>query len=593
MVDAFTDNRKAAVPSTARDPFTIELIKNALVSVADEMALTVSRTARSFVIKEALDYSTALFTGEGVLIAQGTCLPLHLGVMPSAVEAVIGAFGDDMAPGDIFALNDPYDGGTHLPDISAVKPVFLDGRLVGYSTVLAHQTDIGGRVPGGNASDSTEIYQEGLRIPPVRLYQAGEPNSTLFRLIERNVRVPDKVLGDIRSQVAACIIGERGLLELIAKYGLAEFEACCKDLLDYTERFTRAEIARLPDGTYRFTDYLDGDGIDPGAIKFQVAVTVDGDQMTVDFAGTSPQVRGAINSVYSFTASASWACIRSILDLDIPNNAGYFRPIRVLTPERSIVNPSPPAPVAARGLTGFRVADTVFGALAQIVPDKVPACGSSSPDAGISFGGYYPDGTPYVYLEFLVCSWGGGPYRDGMDACTGMIINYSNTPAELLETEQPLAIERYGFIADTGGAGEFRGGLAMERQIRFLVDGATLQVRSDRREVPPYGLQGGGTGAPSALRLTRADGRVETMPGKFLTTVNRGDVFHIQLAGGGGYGDPLDRDPERILADVAEGKVTVGHAREAYGVEIDHATGRVLAEPTAVLRRALRAARAE
>ncbi len=412
-----------------RDPFTIELIKNALTSIADEMAVTMTRTARSFVIKEALDYSTALFTGDGVLIAQGTCLPLHLGSMPSAVEAMIRTFGQDMHPGDIFALNDPYDGGTHLPDIIIVKPVFLDRRVVGYSTVLAHQTDIGGRVPGGNASDSTEIYQEGLRIPPVRLYDAGEPNETLFRLIERNVRVPDKVLGDIRSEVAACITGERELLELIGKYGLKEFEACCQELLDYTERFTRSEIAKLPDGEYGFTDYLDGDGIDPGPIRIQVKVAVSGDAMTVDFAGTSPQVRGAINSVYSFTASAVWACVRSILDLNIPNNAGYFRPIAVIVPERSIVNPSPPAPVAARGLTGFRIADTVFGALAQIVPDKVPASGSSSPDAGISFGGYDRDGTPFVFLEFLVGSWGGGPNRDGMDGCTGIIINYSNTPA--------------------------------------------------------------------------------------------------------------------------------------------------------------------
>ena len=356
-----------------QDPFTIELMKNALASIADEMALTIARTARSFVIKEALDYSTALFTADGVLIAQGTCLPLHLGAMPSALEAVIETFGTEMAPGDVFALNDPYDGGTHLPDIITVKPVFLDRRLVGYSAALAHQTDIGGRVAGGNASDSTEIYQEGLRIPPVRMYRAGRPNRTLFRLIERNVRVPDMVLGDIRAQVAACTIGERELLKLVERHGLEDFEACCKALLDYTERFTRSEIAKLPDGEYSFTDFLDGDGIDPGPIKFQVKVTVAGDEITIDFAGTAPQVRGAINSVYSFTASAAWACVRSILDLAIPNNAGYFRPIKVLTPERSIVNPSPPAAGAARGLTGFRVADTVMGALAQIAPAGVSA----------------------------------------------------------------------------------------------------------------------------------------------------------------------------------------------------------------------------
>ena len=574
-----------------RDPFILELIKNALVSAADEMALTVARTARSFVIKEALDYSTALFNARGDLIAQGTCLPLHLGAMPSAVLAVRKEFGEDMHPGDLFALNDPYDGGTHLPDIVCVLPIFHDDALVGFSAVLAHQTDIGGRVPGGNASDSTEIYQEGLRIPPVRLYDRGTASHTMFRILERNVRVPDKVLGDVRSQISACRIGERELLKLIAKYGPDELEAYCQELLDYTERFTRSEIAKLPDGAYEFTDYLDGDGIDPGAIKFHVKITVDGDAMVIDFTGTAPQVRGAINSVAAFTASASWACVRSILDLNIPNNAGYFRPIEVVLPARSIVNPSPPAPVAARGLTGFRIADTIFGALAQIRPDLVPASGSSSPDAGISFGGYDAEGNPYVFLEFLVGSWGGGPWRDGMEACTGMIINYSNTPAEMLESEQPLSVECYRFVPDTAGAGEYRGGLAMERHIRFRAESGIVQVRSDRRDIQPYGLEGGEPGAASDVSLTRADGREETFPAKFLTEVRQGDVLRIQLAGGGGYGDALVRDPARVLDDVMEGKVTPAKAKQAYGVVISGMPAMVDTAATETLRREMAAAR--
>ncbi len=577
----------AQAAAAAEDPFALELVKNALVAIADEMALTVSRTARSFVIKEALDYSTALFTAEGELIAQGTCLPLHLGAMPSAVQAVQRAYGNRLCPGDIYALNDPYDGGTHLPDVIAVKPVFLGERLVGFSTTLAHQTDIGGRVPGGNASDSTEIYQEGLRIPPVKLYDRGAPNETLFRMIERNVRVPDKVIGDIRSQVAACFAGERGLMELIDKYGLSAYEAHCAALLDYTERFTRTEIAKLPDGDYEFTDYLDGDGIDPGPITFHVKITIAGEQMVIDFDGSSPQVKGAINSVESFTASASWACVRSILDLAIPNNAGYFRPIEIRAPEGSIVNPRSPAPVAARGLSGFRIADTVFGALAQIAPDKVPACGSNSPDAGVSFGGYHAGGTPFVYLEFLVGSWGGGPWRDGMDACTGMIINYANTPAEMIETEQPLVVERYAFVPDTGGPGEFRGGVAMERHIRFLADEAILQIRSDRKDHPPYGLEGGRPGAPSEVRLIRADGTEEDYPGKFLTTVRKGDRFQIRLAGGGGYGNPLRRDPARVLADVISGKVTPGHARDGYGVVVAGTPPTIDEAATAALRKSM------
>src|SRR5688572_29373747 len=384
-------------PLMPRDPITVELVKNALESIADEMAVTVQRTARSFVLKEAMDYSTALFDARGEMIAQGTCLPLHLGSMPAAVRAVLRTYGGAIAPGDLFGLNDPYDGGSHLPDVIMVKPVFVGDTLVGYSSVMAHQTDIGGRVAGGNASDSTEIYQEGLRIPPIRLYERGRPNDAVFRMIARNVRVPDTVLGDLHSEIAACTVGERQLLDLVAQYGHAELDAICRELLDYTEAFTRAEIRKLPDGEYGFTDYLDDDGIDPDPIRIQVTITVRGDEMDVDFTGTSSQVKGAINSVLTFTASTAWACIRSVLDRTIPNNAGFFRPIRVTAPERTIVNPSPPAAVAARGLTAFRIADTVFGALAKIAPDKVPASGVAA-DSGISLGGYHADGTPFVFL---------------------------------------------------------------------------------------------------------------------------------------------------------------------------------------------------
>ena len=558
----------AAHPA-ARDPFALELVKNALAALADEMALTIARTARSFVVKEALDFSTALYLADGEMIAQGTCLPFHLGAMPYAVASVRRVYEGRIKPGDLYITNDPYDGSTHLPDIVLVKPVFRGKDLLGFSSALAHMTDIGGRIPGGNASDSTELYQEGLRIPPSRLWRQGEPDDALFRLIEKNVRVPDKVLGDVRSLVAACAIGEREMLKLCDQYGTAEFVALCRDLLDYTERFTRAEIAKLPDGTYRFVDHIDSDGIDPGPIRFEVAVTVAGEEMIVDFEGTSPQVRGAINCVYPFTRSTALGCIRSILDLAIPNNSGYFRPITVKAPEGSIVNPRAPAAVAARGLTGVRIGDTVFGALAQIRPDMVPACGANAPEIGVSFGATAPDGRPYVYLEFLVGSWGGGPDRDGMDACTGTLVNYANTPAELIEADLPIAIERYGFVPDTGGAGRWRGGLAVERHLRFKIDRGTLQIRSDRRKHLAYGLDGGGPGAPAMATVTRADGREEDFPAKFLTTVNNGDILKVRLSGGGGHGDPRLRDPKQIEDDLAEEKVTPAHAAETYDYQSD------------------------
>lgn len=579
--DALARSAVAGTPAV-RDPIAIELIKNALQSVADDMAVTVARTARSIVVKEALDFSTALFDAKGRTIAQGTCLPAHLGSMPAAVAAVMREFGDDMAPGDIFALNDPYDGGTHLPDIVAVKPVFHDGLRVGYAAVLAHQTDIGGRVPGGNASDSTEVYQEGLCIPPIRLYEAGKPSHTMFRILERNVRVPDKVLGDVRSQISACSTGEKGLLELVEEYGREPFLQLCEELLDYTERYTRAEIGKLRKGTWTFVDRLDNDGIDPGQIKIQATVTVKQDEIVIDLEGTDPQVKGAINLVYTMTCSVAWAAVRSILDLNIPNNDGFFRAVRVIAPEGSIVNPRRPAAVAARALTAFRLVDAIYGALANVAPEKVPAAGSSVPDFGVTVGGYYDDGKPFVHLEFLVGSWGASRGHDGADALTGIPVNYSNSPAEMIETEAPLVVERYGFIADTGGPGRFRGGLSLERQLRFTADEGILQVRSDRRDVAPYGLAGGDPGAKSHVAVMRADGSIERPPGKFLTNLKKGDRYRVQLPSGGGQGDPWSRDPAMVLADVLEEKVTAQHAAAAYGVTVRDA--RVDAEATAALR---------
>jgi N-methylhydantoinase B len=570
--------------SIPRDPFALELIKNALVALADEMALTVYRTARSFVVKEALDFSTALFLADGQLIAQGTCLPFHLGAMPFAVRSVTRAYKDRILPGDLYITNDPYDGSTHLPDIVLVKPIFHEDRLFGFSVALAHMTDIGGRIPGGNASDSTEIYQEGLRIPPSRLWRQGEPDESMFRLIERNVRVPDKVLGDIRSLIAACVVGEREMIKLAVRYGANQFEQYCRDLLDYTERFTRAEIAKLPKGTWHFVDHLDGDGVDPDPIRIEASVTIREDNMTIDLTGSSPQVRGAINCVYPFTLSTALACVRSIVDLSIPNNAGYFRPIEVIAPEGSVVNPLPPSAVAARGITGIRIADAIFGALAQAVPDVLPACGSNAPDVGISFGGLDEKGEACVYLEFLLASWGGGPDRDGMDACTGTLVNYSNAPAEMIEADQPIAVECYAMVPDSGGPGRFRGGLALERHLRFKSNNATLQIRSDRRDFPPYGLKGGKSGAPSNVEIMRSNGVEEACRAKFLTTVNHGDLLRVRLAGGGGHGNPFLRDMAAVLEDVIEEKMSIDHAKAAYGVVISTNPFAVDEAATALLR---------
>ena len=571
------------------DPVAFELIKNALAGIADGMAVTVVRTARSFVVKQTMDFSTGLCTASGELVAQGLCTPLHLGSMPPALAAVIRHYGDQFQPGDIYGLNDPYEGGSHLPDIFLFKPVFAKGTLMGFVNCIAHQTDIGGRVAGGNACDNTEIYQEGLRIPPLKFYEADVPNDMLFKMIEKNVRVPDKVLGDIRAQVAALYSGERELLKLASEYGVEELQGYMNEILDYSERFTRQQIQAFPDGEYEFTEWVDDDGITTDPIRIQVKVIIHGDSITVDFTGTSPQCRGSIQPNITATMAMTYAAVRCVLDPAIPNNGGYFRPIQVIAPEGTFVNPMHPAPVAARSLGARRVAQGIFGALTKALPGRIFAAWGGG-EFGISIGGYYADRRPFVHLEFHnETSWGGGPYKDGLDAHPGPMSNLANTPVELLEVEQPIRIDRYEFLPDTGGAGRYRGGLSQVRDFHILADEATLQVRSDRRKFPPYGLYGGKPG-------TLADGFLNPheenrqMPSKFIMTAGKHDVFRMVTAGGGGYGDPLEREPHRVLDDVSEEKLTVEHARQEYGVVIDPQNLTVNHRATEALRQEMRQA---
>lgn len=578
------------------DPILLELIKNALDTIVDEMAIALVRTAYSNNLKNAMDMSCALCDAGGRLIAQGLTLPLHLGSIPDAMAAVRKKFGGRLRPGDVFILNDPFEGGTHLPDFYIFKPIFAGAppgsgpALVGWAASIGHQLDVGGKTPGGNGCDATEIFQEGLRIPPLRLYAAGEPVEAVFELIDRNVRVPRQVLGDVRSQVAACLTGEKGYLRLLADYGAERLAACTTALLDQAERLARAAIAAMPDGAYTFTDWMDDDGIDPDPIPLTVTLTVAGDRLVADFTGSAPQVRGGINSPLPFTKSAVYATVRHLIGGDPPNNEGYFRPIEVIAPPGTVVNPVPPAAVAARGLTGFRLANVLFGALARIAPGRVFACEVGG-DTGVSFGGYDDERRPFVFLEFLFGSWGGRPTRDGVDACSSAVVNFSNNPIEVIESESPVRIERYGYVPDTGGAGTFRGGLALVRQYRFLEREGTLQLRTDRRTTRPYGLSGGQPGTPSD-NVLNPDGDARRLPGKCTLTVRRGDVFRHVLAGAGGWGDPLARDPARVLHDVLEEKLTEDYARREYGVVVDLA-GRVVREAETAARRAeLRAARA-
>jgi N-methylhydantoinase B len=573
------------------DPIAFELFKNAIFSIADEMALTIVRTTYSGVLKDNMDFSTAFADADGKLVAQGLTLPGHLGSIPTALAATMRHYGDDMQPGDIFILNDPFDGGMHLPDIFVFQPLFADGQRVAFAATVCHHTDVGGRVAGSNASDSTEIYQEGLRIPPLKLYEAGKRNETLMALIEKNVRVPVKVFGDLRAQLAACHIAERQFAELIQRHGIDTVTRYMQDIIDYAERLTRAALRTLPDGVFSFEDWIDDDGIDFGEpIRLFVTLTKHGDTLHADWTGSSPQVKGAINNTLSFTKAATYCAVRSVLPSNIPNNEGVFRAIEVTAPPGTIAHAVLPAACAARGLTGFRMVDCCFGALAKMVPDQVFAA-SDGGNTGISIGGYDVNRNPFIYVDFTCGTWGGRPFADGLDGNANLFANMASTSVEVTEAEHPLQLLAYEFIPDKAGAGKYRGGTPYRRDYRFLEAEGILQVRSDRRTFRPYGLYGGYPGKPSWNYLN-PDGENRLLESKVTMTIKRGDVFRHEVAGAGGWGDPLERDPAAVVKDVRNELISLEAARADYGVILDASTWTVDGPATRRLRADMRANRA-
>ncbi|MGH7081028.1 MAG: hydantoinase B/oxoprolinase family protein, partial [Acetobacteraceae bacterium] len=440
------------MPDTGRaspfDPITFAVMKNAMDAIVDEVAYTVLRTARSEIVKDVMDYSAAICDAAGEMVAQAKTIAQHLGAIPEAMAAVNARWSGQLRPGDAVIMNDPYSGGMHLPDVFMFYPVFAEGTILAWVVVICHHTDMGGRVPGSNAADSTEIYQEGIRIPPLKLFHAGTMDDTLQAMIALNVRVPERVIGDLRAQYAACTVGAREVGRLAAKYGRAGLARHMAELLDYAERMTRAEIATWPRGTFRFTDHIDSDGLEDDPVTLNVVVTVSDSGLAVDWSGSSPEVRGAINSTLSFTKSNSFLSVRCALRGDIPSNAGVFRCIHVTAPEGTVLNPNPPAAVAARALTGYRVMDTMFGALAQIVPDVIPAAGEGG-NTVVVLGGRRADGSPFIVVDMISGCWGGRPGQDGIDAITNPSQNLSNTPVEVLERQHPVRIEEYALVPDT------------------------------------------------------------------------------------------------------------------------------------------------
>jgi N-methylhydantoinase B len=552
--------------TTAIDPITLEVIKNGLSSVADEMALVIMRSAYSPVVRDTMDYSTALCDRNGAVVAQGLTLAVQLGTFPTIMRHVLEEFADSTKPGDVYIANDPYGcGGQHLPDIYIIEPIFYEGELEGYAATMAHHADVGGLTPGSVAVHATEIYQEGLRIPLQKLYDAGEENRTLFRILEANTRQPIQVLGDVRAQVAACRAGKRGLAEILERYGPEQTHEYMDELQDLAERLMRAEISSLPDGQYQFEDYIDGLGESPEPLRIQATLTIEGDTASIDFSGTAAQVQASVNCPVGLVYAACYCAFRGIAGKDIPNAEGYMRPIRINAPAGTIVNPVLPAACGARGVVGYRVYDAVMGTLAQVVPDKVTAPGEGGPSL-IAIGGYQ-DGKAFLLTEVIVGCWGARAEREGLEGVSNPLANLSNQPVELVEADLPLRVTTYGLVPDSGGAGRYRGGLAFARGFELLADEAVLTVRSDRRFHPPYGLAGGHAGGPSMNTLHTAAGESLLPPMPMAATrLSRGDHFHHVSAGGGGFGSPLERDPERVQRDLLDAKITPGAARDIYGV---------------------------
>jgi N-methylhydantoinase B len=574
----------------AVDPITFEVIKNGLSSVADEMALIIMRSAYSPVVRDSMDYSTALCDRHGQIIAQGLTLAVQLGAFPDGMRYILRDEAANARPGDIFIFNDPYgSGGQHLPDIYVIKPIFHEGRIEGYACTMAHHSDVGGIAPGSTAIHATDIHQEGLCIPLLKLYDAGQPNRSLFRIIEKNTRQPIQVLGDLKAQLAACATGERGYLDLLRRYGAEAMRPYLEELQDQAERMMRDFIRQIPDGAYEFVDYIDGVGDDPQTLRIQVKATVAGDEITIDLTGTSRQVAAAINCPIAMIHSAAYCAIRCITSPAIPNCEGYIRPIRVIAPEGTIVNPLPPAACAARGVMGYRVFDAIMGALAQVVPNRVIAAGEGGPTL-FSIGGTQ-NGRQFVLTEVMVGTWGARAGKDGVEGISNPAANLSNQPVELIEAELPLEVVGYGLVPDSGGAGKFRGGLAFHREFRVLCDDATCTTRADRRDHRPYGLAGGepGGGSQNIINPGPQQTALPTMPMRAIP-LRHGDVFRHISAGGGGYGDPLERPPEAVLEDVRDEKVSLAAARERYGVVIDPKRLTVDREATAQRRQTMRKA---
>jgi N-methylhydantoinase B len=529
-----------------QDPIELEIFKNIYHSIAEEMGAALRRTAFSPNIKERRDYSCAVFDTRGEVIAMGDHMPVHLGSMPMSVRAAIESCPP--SPGDVVMLNDPFRGGTHLPDITLVAPVYVRRRRRWqspgfYVASRAHHADVGGTYPGSMGL-CREIYQEGLRIPPVRIMRSGTMERDVLALLLSNVRTPNEREGDLGAQIAACHTGAERLREVCDRYGLERAQSASRALLDYSERMMRAFLVRVPKGTYRAEDFMDSDGITDRPVKIVVAVKVEGQRgraarghtVTVDFTGSDPQVEGSVNAVEAITYSACFYVFRCLLAEDVPATLGLMRPVRVIAPSGTVVNARLPAAVAGGNVeTSQRIVDVLLRALAQAVPERIPAAASGTMN-NLTIGGTDPrTREPFAYYETIAGGMGARPTKPGVSGVHTHMTNSLNTPAEALEYSYPLRVRQYSLRPGSGGDGQYRGGDGIVREIEVLTD-AEVTLLSDRRLRGPWGLSGGADGLPGNASVVRRNGAVEKLPGKFNVRLAKGERIRIETPGGGGWG---------------------------------------------------------
>jgi N-methylhydantoinase B len=558
----------------AIDPARFEVVKNALASAAEEMKIVLAKTAYSPLLKASGDYSCGIFDAAGNMVAQGPDLPIHLGSMPDVVRRVVEMF-PDVTPDDVFIQNDPYQGGSHLPDVNVMVPAFHDGRLLGYGCVRAHWADIGSATPGSYGA-VTEVYGEGLRIPPVRLFRNGELDPGIAAIIFANVRQPAERLGDLRAQVAANRRAVARLGSLARKYGTDELVRIMAAILDYSEKMMRAALRALPDGDATFSEVFDGDGViglgqtEDETFTVRGTIRKRGDEITVDFAGSAPRVAGPMNAPLTVTKSGVFGAIKMIADPKntIPPNSGSWRPITVTAPLGSVVNAQEPAPVVyANHEISLRVSDIVLGAMHQISPGTCVA-GSQGTGGVVIFGGTdYRTGGGYVSYEVTKGGVGARPIKDGINAIGGPLANQMNTPVEILEMSFPVRVEEYALIPDSGGAGRWRGGLAARRSWRILHHESRCTTCCERTVTAPPGLDGGFAGAPAQTRMQLPDGTMQRVPSKGAFTAPDGALVILDVPGSGGFGAPAERDPALVRRDLIDGYVTPEAVARDYGLD--------------------------